>query len=148
MGEPEPAGELGHALLVRRVEVRVGEADGHGVDALGLDGPQLGPHLGLVEGAEDAEHVARGAADQLPGDFRQGRPAVFGGVLVVRFHRQPLRDFDHLVVEQLGLDDAQVEQSGPRLVADLQQIPKALVDDEGVSRALPFQQCCDRWSQW
>ena len=81
------------------------KANGYGLDALGLGRDQLFANLVLVQGAHDAEDVARGPLNEEAWGFLDDGAFVLGNVLVKSLDGDPLRNLNDFVVKELWLFD-------------------------------------------
>ena len=103
--EADLLGDLAHQLFMLRAEIGVQETNGQRLDALALQGGQLGTDRCRVWSNQDFS-----------------------------FGRDPLIDFHYRREQRLGLADRELEQLGPVLVADPEDVAEALRGDEGRSR--------------
>uniref|UniRef100_A0A182IL16 Secreted protein n=1 Tax=Anopheles atroparvus TaxID=41427 RepID=A0A182IL16_ANOAO len=134
--EAELTRNASHAHLVLRTGVTVRQDDGERTRTGRKHLAQLGPQVRLVQ-RDHLEVRCAGCPRQTSpaaGDaFSQLAEAILG-------RHEPCIDLDYLPVEALRWTTYQLKDAWPRLVADLQQIAKATVDDERDGVAGPLQQ--------
>lgn len=131
MPEARLQGHLPHQPLVLLERVGVQQCHSQAPNSFGQNSLQVGPQLGYVEGLHNAHRLAGGS-------LAPGRRQVQLAVAAAEDH--PLLRLHHLVVQHLRLGACQVEEVGPRLVADVEQVSEASGDHQGSRLAPALQQ--------
>mmetsp|Transcript_29848 Transcript_29848/g.63372 ORF Transcript_29848/g.63372 Transcript_29848/m.63372 type:complete len:373 (-) Transcript_29848:270-1388(-) len=161
---PHGSRDVTDQFLVLRVDVRMEEDNGKGLDPLVGQLLKRGADGVGVRTAQRNNLFARYAHDALPDPrlrpfgpaivvriafcwlfFLQSCDLLFALVLVEKFRQHhSLVDLDHVLVQYFRRLTRQIEYVGSSLIPDSQQIPEALGDDESHPLPLPFQQCVRR----
>ena len=142
--EADAGRDLPDAPLVQGERVGVHQHDRDGAQSRVVGCAQVALDRGLVQRLEDFQRLAG-----VPLHARPGRPiavsvqqrAARTGAAAVRLGQDDaLVRFDHARIQQLRQVDAQIEDARPVLVADPQDIPEPLGDDENRRLPLALQQ--------
>lgn len=93
---------------------------------------------------QDSEEVTSGAFHQLAGDLLECCPAFPCRIFVKALGRDPLGDLHYLVIKELWLLDAELEQFRPGLEAKVEVVAPAFGDKKSMACTLAFEQCVCR----
>ena len=130
MGEPHPGRQLAHHGLVVPVHVGVHQHHGKRLDALLTQPPQVCLQPVPVQRLLHQHALARCACG--------GRPAALVEAALCALENESLLDLNDLLVEHLGADNLQVEESRPGLIPNEENILEALGDGQGHALTLAF----------
>lgn len=103
------------------------------------DGRQLGSHLVVVERLDNPQQIASRALDE-GGRFLAVRYLELVRPFLEALNRDAFLDLYNFIIERLWLLVIECEQLWTRLVADFDQVAKALGDNKCVFCAFPLKQ--------